>query len=99
MLARWTVRHGPEFARSKSACRVPPQRLDLSLKAIELSLERDPFLFSQAFADDAHRVIQTKDDFEDGFILTAFVVLYTKRVAEIKWIETHPLPDENDEST
>jgi hypothetical protein len=99
VLARWTVRYGPEFARSKSTCHVSPQRLDLSLKAIELSLERDPFRFSQAFADDAHRVIQTKDDFEDGFILTAFVVLYTKRVAEIKWIETHPLPNGNNEPT
>ena len=59
-----------------------------------MSLEREPLRFSTAFADEAHRVIQTTDYTEDGFVLTAFVVLYERFVAEIKWIEVHPLPEE-----
>ena len=94
MLRRWVVKHGPEFADSKRACDVLPDRLKLHLDAVELDLERDPLRYSEAFAEDSRRVIETRDDFGEGFILTAYVVLYENFTAELKWIETRPLPEE-----
>jgi hypothetical protein len=97
VLRRWVVKHGPEFERSKSACDIPPDRLRLHLDALELDLERDPLRYSEPFADDSRRVIETTDYAGEGFVLTAYVALYEDFTAEIKWIEKTPLPDEGDE--
>ncbi|HYM54160.1 MAG TPA: hypothetical protein VES97_02275 [Solirubrobacteraceae bacterium] len=91
------MKHGPEFANSKRACDVPPDRLTLHLNAAELNLERDPLRYSEAFADEARRVIETRDEVGKGFIFTAYVVLYEDFTAELKWIETRPLPEEEEE--
>jgi hypothetical protein len=93
VLRRWVVKHGPEFDGSKHACDVPPDRLKLHLDAFELDLERDPLRYSQPFAGESRRVIETTDYTGDGFVLTAYVVLYQDFTAEIKWIEKTPLPD------
>lgn len=95
MLRRWTVRYGPEFSESRAACGVESYRLDEHLKAIGLSLERDPLRYSTAFVNEARRTIETIDYTDPGFVLTAFIVLYDPFVAEVKWIETRPLPEEN----
>jgi hypothetical protein len=95
VLRRWVVKYGPEFEDSKRACGVPADRLKLHLDAFRLDLEREPLRYSQPFADEARRVIETTDYTGDGFVLTAYVVLYDDFTAEIKWIEKTPLPDED----
>jgi hypothetical protein len=100
MQARWQVTYGPEFEESKKACKMSPKRLKLHLTGIELSLERDPFLYSEAYGDELHRVIDTRDYFRDegGVVLSAFVVLNRSVfVAEIKWIDVGPLPSGEDD--
>lgn len=94
MQRRWTVKEGPEFDASLRACEVPPERLKLHLDAFKLNLEWDPFLYSHPFDGDSRRAMQTNDYVGDGFILTAYVVLYKDFVVEIKWIEASPLPEE-----
>jgi hypothetical protein len=95
VLRRWAVQYGPEFAESRAACSVPVERLEGHLKAIRLSLERDPLRYSTPFVNEARRVIETTDYTEPGFVLTAFVVLYDPFIAEVKWIEARPLPEED----
>jgi hypothetical protein len=95
VLRRWVVKRGPQFAESKDACFVSAQRLNLHLEAVELDLERDPLRYSAAFGEDSRRVIQSRDYVDDGFVLTVYAVLYDDFVAEIKWIETHPLPEDH----
>ncbi len=101
MLARWTVRYGPEFEESKRACRgqVSPGRLKLHLAAMELNLERDPLTYTHQFLPEngAYRVLETKDYFGDGFILTAYVVLREGLIAEVMWIDMRALPTPDDE--
>jgi hypothetical protein len=97
MLRRWTVRYGPEFAEAKRACEVAPDRLKLHLDAAELGLERDPFRYSEPFAEDSRRIIETRDEVGDGFIFTAYAVLYDDFTVELKWIETRPLPEQEEE--
>lgn len=94
MKARWVVEYGPEFAQSKRACRlrIGEFRLGVRLRAIKLNLERDPFLYSESYADDTQRVIETQDYMDDGFVLTAFVKLCAGFVARIMWIEMRDLP-------
>ncbi len=99
MLRRWVVTYGPEFDSSKRACDVPPDRLRLHLEAFELDLERDPLRYSEPFAGESRRVIETTDYTGDGFVLTAYVVLYGNFTAEIKWIEKTPLSDEDIEES
>jgi hypothetical protein len=77
-----------------------PKRLRLHLTAIELNLERDPFMYSEAFGDEFHRTLDTRDYFrhEGGRALSAFVVLYPKlREAQIQWIEVGALPEGGEE--
>jgi hypothetical protein len=95
VLRRWVVKHGPEFENSRDVCDIPPDRLRLHLDALELDLERDPLRYSEPFAGDSRRVIETTDYTGDGFVLTAYVVLYENFIAEIKWIEKTSLPDED----
>lgn len=92
MLRRWVVKHGPEFAESERACDVPADRLKLHLDAIRLNLERDPLSYSEPFGNESRRVIETRDDFADGFVLTAYVVLRKDFTAELMWIETRRSP-------
>ena|SRR2546422_4153965 len=92
MQRRWTVREGPEFTESVEKCDVPRERLELHIAAFKKNLEWDPFLYSTPFIDDAHVAMQTNDYVGDGFVLTAYVVLYKDLTAEIKWIEATPLP-------
>jgi hypothetical protein len=94
VLPQWTVKYGPEFEQSKAACGVSSAYLERHLKAIRLTLERDPVGATTPFLDDAHGVIETADYVGEGFILTAFVVLYKSFVVEIKWVETRPLPED-----
>jgi hypothetical protein len=97
VLRRWVVKHGPQFDESKDLCDAAEDRLTLALNAIELNLERDPLYYSETFGDDARRVIETRDYYE-GFILTAYVILYVDFSAEIRWIATRPLPDDDQEN-
>jgi hypothetical protein len=97
VLRRWVVKYGPEFEDSKHACNIPPERLELHLDAFKL--EREPLRYSKPFADEARRVIETTDFTGDGFVLTAYVVLYENFIAEIKWIEKSPLPDEDQDDS
>lgn len=96
MKRRWVVQDGPEFAGSRDVCRgrVTPARLKLHLDAVRLNLERDPFEYSAPFSDEAHRVIETRDYFNDGFVLTAYVRLCQGFVAQIMWIDIRPLSDD-----
>lgn len=96
MKRRWVVQYGPDYAESKRGCRgrASPERLKLHLAAIELNLKRDPFDYSEPFDDESHRIIETTDYFNDGFVLTAFVRLCEGFVAEIMWIDMRPLPDD-----
>lgn len=97
MLARWTVRYGPEYAESVKALAVSPARTKLHMASIEVAIERDPYAYSEPFAGESHRVFQS-DDFHDGVRLIAFVVLDPRRLAaEIKWVETRPASTEDDE--
>lgn len=97
MKPRWAVEYGPQFAESQKECvrRVGRHRLQLHLDAIELSLERDPVMYSESFGD-SHVVIETEDHFEDGFVVTAYVRLCQRFVVEIMWIAIRSL-DEDDE--
>lgn len=97
MKRRWVVQYGPEYPESKRACRASPGRLKLHLAAIELNLERDPFGYSEPFEDESHRVIETTDYFNDGFVLTAFVRLCEGFIAQIMWVDMRPLPDDGEE--
>lgn len=98
MLRRWTVSFGPEFAESKKACRASPGRMKLHLAALELNLERDPFHNSEAYGEPTHRVMETRDHFDDGFVLSAFIVIDVEHFdVEVKWIDMRPLPDDDDE--
>lgn len=77
-----------------------PRRLRLHLTAIELNLERDPYMYSEAFSDDRHRVLDTRDYFrhDRGRAVSAFVLLHPERLeAEIQWIEVGALPDGDDD--
>lgn len=93
MLRRWEVRLGGELEESRAACDAEDERIELALNAFKLGLERDPFRYSEAFADDSRRVMQARDDYA-GVMFTAYALLYNGCVAELKWIEAHPLdPD------
>ena len=95
MLAQWEVRYGPQFEESKQTCKMSKKALRLHLTALELHLERDPFLYSEAYTDENHRAMDTQDYFtdEDGRALTAFVTLFPNQmVAQIEWIIAGPLP-------
>ena len=94
MQRRWVVRPGPELEESKASCELPAERLDDHEAAFRLALERDPFRYSEAFGTDSRRVLQTRDDFH-GVMVTAYAVLYEDITAELKWIETHPLSEED----
>ncbi len=90
MLRRWEVRLGGELAESRTACDAEDERVELALDAFKLGLERDPFRYSDPFATDSRRVMQARDDYA-GVMFTAYAVLYDECVAELKWIEAHPL--------
>jgi hypothetical protein len=90
MLRRWEVRLGGELAESRAACDVDEERIELALDAFKLGLERDPFRYSEAFADESRRVMQVRDDYA-GVMFTAYVVLYDGCVSELKWIDANPL--------
>ncbi len=88
----WKIKEGPEYDRSVSECDVPTERLDLHLSAFRLNLEWDPFLNSHIFEGESRRLLQTNDYVGDGFVLTAYYVLYKDFTVEIKWIEASSLP-------
>lgn len=94
MQRRWTIKEGPEFDQSVEACGIPPERLQVHIAGFKKNLEWDPFLYSTPFKDDAHVATQTNDYVGDGFVLTAYVVLFKNFTAEIKWIEATPRPEE-----
>lgn len=94
MQRQWTVKEGPEFAEGLEACGVNPERLALHVDAFKRALSWDPFLYSQPFDGDSRVAMQTNDYVGDGFVLTAYVVLYKDFTAEIKWIEASPAFDE-----
>jgi hypothetical protein len=92
VLRRWEVGYGPQFRESVDQCDVAPDRLELHLRAFRLGLERDPFMYSESFGEDARRVLETTD-FAGGFVLTAYAVLYEDCKAKLMWVEAHPLPE------
>jgi hypothetical protein len=92
---QWIVTEGPEFAESLDACGIDRGRLMLHVDAFRKALSWDPFLYSEPFDGDSRVAMQTNDYVGDGFVLTAYVVLYDNFTAEIKWIEAAPA--ENDE--
>ncbi len=89
----WTIKEGPEYAKSVDECGVPDERLQVHLAAIRCGLRWDPWLHSHPFDGDARRVIRTNDYVGEGFTLSAYYVLYNNFTLEIKWIEASPLPD------
>jgi hypothetical protein len=99
MQRRWTIKEGPEFDRSVVECDLPPEILQLHVSAFKRALEWDPFLYSRPFdvKPASRRVMQTNSYVGDGFVLTAYVVLYENFTVEIKWIEASPLPKEDTE--
>ena len=94
MQRRWEVRSGPELEESKEACELPAERIEEHEAAFRLALERDPFRYSEPFGQDSRRILETRDDFHDVMV-TAYAVLYEDITVELKWIEAHPLPDED----
>lgn len=95
MLARWEVGYGPQFEESKQTCKMSKKALRLHLTALELHLERDPFSYSEAYTDENHRAMDTRDYFTDegGRALTAFVTLFpSQMIARIEWIMVGRLP-------
>jgi hypothetical protein len=89
---RWEVDFGPQFAESKERCGMAHERLALHVNAFKLDLERDPFMYSEPFGDDARRVLQTTD-FAEGVVVTAYAILYEDCTARLMWVEAHALPE------
>jgi len=100
MQRRWQIKEGPEFEQSVGECGISPEILAHHLSAFRVSLEWDPFLYSRPFdvKTDSRRVMQTNSYVGEGFVLTAYVVLYENFTVEIKWIEASPLPSDDDEA-
>ncbi len=94
MLARWTVKYGPEFDRSKADCVLPPQRLQLHLDNFKIGLERDPFTIAEAYGSRSRCVIEAKD-YAYRVLVTAYVVLYEGLIAEIRWVAESPLAEDD----
>jgi hypothetical protein len=94
MQRQWTVTEGQEFAQSVEACEIDQERLALHIDAFKRALSWDPFLYSQPFDGDSRIAMQTNDYVGDGFVLTAYVVLYENFTAEIKWIEASSAPED-----
>lgn len=89
----WTIKEGSEYAQSLSACDdIPHDSLRVHLAALKRDLKWDPFLRSHPFDGDARRVLQTTSYVGEGFVLTAYFVLYKNFTLEIKYIEASPLP-------
>ena len=71
----WTVRNGRDFAQSRRECLASGDRIDMHLVALRIDLRRDPYAYGEAYDSEAKRVIETKDRFGDGFVLSAIVTV------------------------
>jgi len=83
LLARWTVKRGPDFQRSLDDCEMPQARLLYHVHNFTLALERDPLTFGEAYGDSGC-IIEAKD-FAEGCLVTVYAVLYEGLVAEMRW--------------
>jgi hypothetical protein len=90
LLARWTVKRGPDFQRSLDDCEMPQARLLYHVHNFTLALERDPLTFGEAYGDSGC-IIEAKD-FAEGCLVTVYAVLYEGLVAEMRWVAETPLP-------
>jgi hypothetical protein len=94
VLARWTVERGPEFEDSVKAIvnrKISRGRLNLAIATAELNFERDPFRYSTAFSDEAHRVI-VSDDYAAGYHFCVYAVLdIGALIVTLMWVDVLPV--------
>jgi hypothetical protein len=99
MLARFRVERGPKFDESAAAIRrkkISPARLKLAIANAEVNFERDPFLYSEAFTDESHRVLAS-EDYAAGYLFYIYATIDADQfVVTMQWVDVAPLA--NDEA-